>query len=352
MRILAVDDDDSIRELLTAALSTDARYELWTAPSAADALDVMSRAKRPFECFLLDIQMPEMDGIDLCRRIRDKDEYAHTPILMLTAMAEKKFVDRAFTAGATDYITKPFEFLELFTRLSNAQRLNQERQMRAVQRQEVDSLKKDLERSFDHSLSEPIEILGVERLVGYVSFENYLLQLSRMKMLLTSVFAIKILNVEKVFRNMSRVAFRNMLAEVGSLIAEQYAEDGDLITYRGNGVFACATNSRKRFSQFQLEKNLNRRIREQVAARVSEVNVQVCAGEPVSLISFTRAGTLSSMQNAVTRAEMRAESYREILHMSTKVMHAGQDFSQQLTKERKVYEMLLQDAMKEEERVN
>lgn len=349
MHILAVDDDENIRDLLSTAISAETPHKVWTAQTGLDALDVVNAAEQPFDCFLLDIQMPEMDGIQLCHALREMPDYRHAPILMLTAMQQKKFVDRAFKAGATDYISKPFEFLELFSRLNVAEQIVEARARNARRKVELMALKDDLARSFEHSLSEPVEILGVERIVGYVSFENYLLQLGRMKMLTTSVFALKMLNVEKVFRNLPRASFRHLLADIGQLLGEAYNDESDLITYRGNGVFAVATSSRRSFSQFELEKSLNRKIRNLAASRMAGVTVQICSGEPVSLISLTRAGALSSLQNAVARAEARAESYSEILHMSSRLIHTKDNRSAGMQRERQAYQSLLKETAGERE---
>lgn len=347
MRILAVDDDENIRDLLSTAIAAETPHQVWTAKSGKDALDIINAAQIPFECILLDIQMPEMDGIELCRILRALPDYQHTPVLMLTAMQQKKFVDHAFQAGATDYITKPFEFLELFSRLNVAEKIVQARERSDHRKAEIVALKDDLARSFEHSLGEPIEILGVERMVGYVSFENYMLQMSRMKMLTSSVFAVKILNVSKVFRNLPRIAFRNLLADIAQLLGHAYDGESDLITYRGNGVFACVTSSTRNFSQYELEKSLNKKIRDVAASRMSGVTVQVCSGEPVSLISLTRAGTLTSLQNAISRAEARADSYSEILQMSSRVMRTKDGSS--LGDERQAYQSLLREAVQEKE---
>lgn len=347
MRILAVDDDENIRELLSASIAAETSHKIYTVPSAHKALAATRWDQQKFDCFLLDIQMPGMDGIELCRRLREQEAYRDTPILMLTAMAQKKFVDRAFEAGATDYISKPFEFLELFSRLKNAERLIEEQTRANRRRAEVTTLKNDLARSFEHSLSEPVEILGVERMVGYVSFENYLLQLSRMRMMLTSVLAIKILNVEKVFRNTSRLDFRNLLTDISKLAVDIYGEESDLVTYRGNGVFAIATSSRKPFSQFELEKMINRRIRDLPSAHAAGPTIQVCAGEPVSLISLTRAGSLTSLQNAVARAEARSDSYHNILQMSARVARHGGISTAENEDDRKIYEALLKQEMQD-----
>ncbi|WP_294610750.1 response regulator, partial [uncultured Roseovarius sp.] len=69
-RILVVDDEPSILEVVKTALETLENYQVSTASSAASALDMIKGAKKPFDCILLDIQMPETNGIELLRQLR------------------------------------------------------------------------------------------------------------------------------------------------------------------------------------------------------------------------------------------------------------------------------------------
>ena len=122
MRILAVDDDPFILELIPI-LSEKAGFLSVTIASSGDqALKLLANCDLKFDCFLFDIGMPEMDGVELCRRVRQMPDYAKTPILMLTAMRDLKDMADAFRAGATDYATKPFDIEELTIRLSMAQK--------------------------------------------------------------------------------------------------------------------------------------------------------------------------------------------------------------------------------------
>ena len=61
--------------------------------------------------------MPDTDGIELLRKVRGIPEYTDTPVLFLTAMTDRKYVDDAFMDGANDYVTKPFDFLDLLRRI-------------------------------------------------------------------------------------------------------------------------------------------------------------------------------------------------------------------------------------------
>lgn len=118
LRILVVDDEPSILTLVKTALETREHYQISTASSALSAIDVIQSAEQPFDFFLFDIQMPSTDGIELLRKVRGIPEYTYTPVLFLTAMTDQKYVDDAFMDGANDYVTKPFDFLDLLKRIN------------------------------------------------------------------------------------------------------------------------------------------------------------------------------------------------------------------------------------------
>lgn len=70
MKILAVDDDENITDLLQASVSTETDHTLLTAASGPEAIRTIAEQREPFDCFLLDIQMPVMSGITLCQKIQ------------------------------------------------------------------------------------------------------------------------------------------------------------------------------------------------------------------------------------------------------------------------------------------
>ncbi len=116
MRVLAVDDDKMIQEMLKAVLAFIGCDEVVIASDGEIALDILQKDTQKFDCLFLDINMPNMDGIELCSRVRELPEYEATPIMMLTAMVGKSYMDRSYAAGANDYVTKPFDVLDLRTR--------------------------------------------------------------------------------------------------------------------------------------------------------------------------------------------------------------------------------------------
>ncbi|RMH45736.1 MAG: response regulator [Alphaproteobacteria bacterium] len=117
MRVLAVDDDEFIRTLLTEILRVAGNVDVAVAGGGEEALEILRSSERPFDAMIFDIQMPGMDGIALCRAVREMAGYAKTPIYMLSAMTEKEYVERASSAGASGYLTKPFDPMELIARV-------------------------------------------------------------------------------------------------------------------------------------------------------------------------------------------------------------------------------------------
>jgi PAS domain S-box-containing protein len=102
--LLLVDDNPSMLQILCRWLERDG-YNLVTAANGHEALAAF--AERPPDLVLLDVMMPGPNGIEVCQRLRQMQGGAQTPVLMVTALEDADTVDRAFAAGATDYITKP-----------------------------------------------------------------------------------------------------------------------------------------------------------------------------------------------------------------------------------------------------
>jgi two-component system alkaline phosphatase synthesis response regulator PhoP len=114
-RVLVVDDEESILELLKYNLEKQG-YEVKTALNGGKALDI-ARKFRP-DLILLDIMMPNQDGVETCRQIREIPELAQTFIIFLTARSEEYSEVAAFDVGADDYITKPIKPRALMSRIS------------------------------------------------------------------------------------------------------------------------------------------------------------------------------------------------------------------------------------------
>lgn len=114
-RVLVVDDEESILELLKYNLEKQG-YEVKTALNGTRALEI-ARKFQP-NLILLDIMMPNQDGVETCRQLREIPEMAQTFIIFLTARSEEYSEVAAFDVGADDYITKPIKPRALMSRIS------------------------------------------------------------------------------------------------------------------------------------------------------------------------------------------------------------------------------------------
>ncbi len=112
--ILIVDDDPVSRTLLADELA-EAGYETVLAASGQEALEQVLR--RIPELVLLDVMMPEMDGFEVCQRLKQKDATRDVPIIFLTGLSDKRDVVRGIQLGAVDYVSKPFNSAELLARV-------------------------------------------------------------------------------------------------------------------------------------------------------------------------------------------------------------------------------------------
>src|SRR6202451_4391017 len=110
--ILVVDDERSLRKVIRASLAAGG-YTVEEVGTGADAVELLQR--RSFDLVLLDINMPGLNGLETCRKIRSIAP--HTGIIMVTVRDAEDDKVQALEAGADDYVTKPFRFRELVARL-------------------------------------------------------------------------------------------------------------------------------------------------------------------------------------------------------------------------------------------
>jgi len=142
MRILVVDDQEDARDLTEGALLSAGYTDIVTVASGWEAFKALDVGRATVEgplvdVALLDIVMPEMDGVEVCARIRNDPRYADLPIIMVTSLDDMNSLANAFVAGATDYVTKPVNRIELVARVRAALRLKQELDRRQAREREL-----------------------------------------------------------------------------------------------------------------------------------------------------------------------------------------------------------------------
>lgn len=120
-KVLIVDDQDTIRKMLRLTLT--GRYELFEAAEAAEAWEILRRV-RP-QAIILDIMMPgEMDGYQLCEKLKADHELRRTHVVMVTARGQDADQQKGIVAGADAYFVKPFSPLALARHLEDALKTN------------------------------------------------------------------------------------------------------------------------------------------------------------------------------------------------------------------------------------
>ncbi len=121
-RVLIVDDDTEIVTFLAPLLALEG-IEPIVATSAAAALRLLGDGRAPPDLLLLDIAMPDRDGLDLCRALKKDSALQRIPVFVVSARPGKDVVDRSLAAGAELFIRKPFENGELIARIRERVRL-------------------------------------------------------------------------------------------------------------------------------------------------------------------------------------------------------------------------------------
>ena len=114
-RIALVEDDADIAYTIRLNLRKEKRYQVEHYVSGLAALAAMH--EKPYDLVILDLNLPDIDGLALCRELRRADETRRIPIIMLTARVEERDKLLGFEIGADDYITKPFSMRELLARV-------------------------------------------------------------------------------------------------------------------------------------------------------------------------------------------------------------------------------------------
>ena len=123
-RILIVDDEPSNIQLIAKILDRN-QYNLAYAEDGPGAIDMAMHIS--YDLILLDVNMPDMDGFEVCRKFKDEERLSDIPIIFLTARSEIEDVIQGFRIGGVDYVTKPFNDLELTARIRNQLELKSRR---------------------------------------------------------------------------------------------------------------------------------------------------------------------------------------------------------------------------------
>jgi len=153
MKILLVDDSPDARLLLHKILREAGYRDTLSASSAHDAFNHLDLAHagagaKDIDLIMMDVRMPEIDGVEACRRIKAVEALHDIPIIMMTVRSRPEVLRASFDAGATDYIKKPFEEVELIARVKAALKLKKEIDARKSWERELTQTLSELDAAF------------------------------------------------------------------------------------------------------------------------------------------------------------------------------------------------------------
>lgn len=304
MRIQAIDDDPVFLDILDKFLRDLGYSDIVLCSSGTDALQMMRSNSSGFDCLLVDIQMPVMDGIELCKAIRRIPRYARTPVLMITSMMESQYIDAAFLAGASDYVTKPIKRMELKARLSLAASMNQNRarQLAAISGRGSKRFGPHLR------FSDPVILHEVHGIVELVALKNYALTLGNFRMQNWKAIGFATLGASEFYNGCGPEQYLEVMEDVGNILFDTLKQSRLVMSYAGSGCFVALVSRHANCEQEDLEAQANAYLqpfsehyREFTAAPIA-----IVAGREQrnSLLSFQPADGLIS--RAIVSAQERS----------------------------------------------
>jgi two-component system sensor histidine kinase/response regulator len=164
--ILIVDDFPLNLQVLGAILGAEG-YNVRPVPNGRLALRVAEKEKP--DLILLDIMMPEMDGFEVCRQLKESQDLRDIPVIFISALNETSDIVRALKSGGVDYITKPFQIKEVTARVSTHLQIHQQRKEIEWQRRELQILNAEKDKFYSiiaHDLRSPfMGFLGMTRIL-------------------------------------------------------------------------------------------------------------------------------------------------------------------------------------------
>ena len=239
MKVLIAEDDAISRRLLEASLAKRG-YDVVVTSNGQEAWEVLQREDAP-QMAILDWMMPGMDGVEVCRRVREKEGGPFIYIVLLTAKGRKEDIAAGLEAGADDYVTKPFNAKELHARVRVGVRMIdlQNKLVEHVEKlKELDQLKSDFLSIVSHELRTPIAVMRggisliLDGVVGEITdtqkdlLTDTLNNVDRLGRLVTDLLDVSKIEAGKIYLRRSTVDVCAVVKKIQSDYIQQAQEKG------------------------------------------------------------------------------------------------------------------------------
>ncbi|ABZ83174.1 two component diguanylate cyclase [Heliomicrobium modesticaldum Ice1] len=322
MGILIIDDAEDTRLYLQAVLASDG-FEVYATASAQEALAHLQ--DRPsIDLILLDVIMPGIDGIELCQQIKSDAAWRDVPVIMVTALTNIEDLDRAFAAGAMDYIMKPVKKRELLARIRSALALKTEMDRRKEREEELLRVTAELEEAV-RKLQNLSSLDGLTGLANRRRFDEYLASEWKRAIRNGTPISLILFDIDwfKPYNDTyGHIQGDDCLKAIASLMPKVVRRSSDLVCRYGGeefavilpdtsqeGALAVAESIREALSEAGIEHRQSPLDRVTVSVGVATAYPSP-SSEPVTLIGYADEALYEAKRQGRNRTVENAEIHR------------------------------------------